>query len=97
MADFAAAREDMVESQRRVLEAYGTHFDRWVRERDVRRARLPEVTAPVDIAALTDCPGLVVAERRGAPSDAIEPPESADKAFREAGKIAEGPPASWRR
>jgi arginyl-tRNA synthetase len=36
------AVEDIVSSQRRVLEAYGTHFDRWVRERDVRKAELPE-------------------------------------------------------
>jgi len=36
------AVEDIVASQRRVLEAYGTRFDRWVRERDVRKAKLPE-------------------------------------------------------
>src|SRR5262249_35813727 len=40
----------MVESQRRVLEAYGTHFDRWAHERrDVRDAGRPEQA----IAALT--------------------------------------------
>ena len=34
---------DIVASQRRVLEAYGTRFDRWVHERrDVRGAGLPE-------------------------------------------------------
>ncbi|HXJ81301.1 MAG TPA: arginine--tRNA ligase [Candidatus Methylomirabilis sp.] len=37
------AVKDIVASQLRVLEAYGTHFDRWVHERsDVRRAGLPE-------------------------------------------------------
>jgi len=37
------AVRDMVASHRRVLEAYGTHFDRWVHERgDVRNAELPE-------------------------------------------------------
>ena len=36
-------RRDMVEGQRRVLEAYGTRFDRWAHEqRDVRDAGLPE-------------------------------------------------------
>src|SRR5206468_2809682 len=38
------AVEDIMASQRRVLEAYGTRFDRWVRERDVRKAGLPERT-----------------------------------------------------
>src|SRR5262245_9952328 len=37
------AVQDIVASQRRVLDAYGTHFDRWVHERgEVRRAELPE-------------------------------------------------------
>ncbi len=37
------AVRDIVASQRRVLEAYGTRFDRWVHEgADVRRAELPE-------------------------------------------------------
>jgi arginyl-tRNA synthetase len=37
------AVRDIVASQLRVLDAYGTRFDRWVHERgDVRRARLPE-------------------------------------------------------
>jgi arginyl-tRNA synthetase len=37
------AVRDIVAGQLRVLEAYGTRFDRWVHERgDVRRARLPE-------------------------------------------------------
>ena len=44
------AVEAMVEGQRRVLEAYGTHFDRWAHEqRDVRDANRPEAA----IAALT--------------------------------------------
>jgi len=44
------AVEAMVESQRRVLEAYGTHFDRWAHEqRDVRDANRPQEA----IAALT--------------------------------------------
>jgi arginyl-tRNA synthetase len=44
------AVRDMVAGQRRVLEAYGTRFDRWVHERrDVRDAGLPERA----IAALT--------------------------------------------
>jgi arginyl-tRNA synthetase len=37
------AVKDIVASQLRVLDAYGTRFDRWVHERgDVRRAHLPE-------------------------------------------------------
>lgn len=43
-----------------------------------RRARLPGIEAPVDIAALADRPGVVVAERGGAPSDAIAPPNRPD-------------------
>src|SRR6185295_4257328 len=44
------AVESIVESQRRVLEAYGTRFDRWAHEqRDVREAGRPEAA----IAALT--------------------------------------------
>jgi arginyl-tRNA synthetase len=36
------AVEEIVEGQRRVLEAYGTHFDRWIHEqRDVRDADRP--------------------------------------------------------
>jgi len=43
-----------------------------------RRARLPEIAAPVDIAALARRRDVVVAERGGAPSDAIAPPAGAD-------------------
>jgi len=43
-----------------------------------RRARLPGIEAPVDIAALADRAGVVVAERGGAPSDAIAPPNRPD-------------------
>jgi 16S rRNA (uracil1498-N3)-methyltransferase len=44
-----------------------------------RRARLPEIAAPVDIAALALRPDVVVAERGGAPSDAIAPPTGREK------------------
>ena len=43
-----------------------------------RRARLPDITAPVDIDALAARGDIVVAERGGAPSDAIAPPRGAD-------------------
>jgi 16S rRNA (uracil1498-N3)-methyltransferase len=43
-----------------------------------RRARLPGIEAPVDIAALAGRAGVVVAERGGAPSDAIAPPKGPD-------------------
>jgi 16S rRNA (uracil1498-N3)-methyltransferase len=42
-----------------------------------RRARLPEITVPVDIGALSSRGGVVVAERGGASADAIAPPTGA--------------------
>jgi 16S rRNA (uracil1498-N3)-methyltransferase len=43
-----------------------------------RRAVLPAIEAPVDIAVLAGRAGVVVAERGGAPSDAIAPPNPPD-------------------
>ena len=43
-----------------------------------RRARLPDITAPIDIAELALRRDVVVAERGGAPSDAITAPAGAD-------------------
>jgi len=42
-----------------------------------RRARIPEVDLPVDLAALRERSGLVVADRAGAPPGALGPPPGA--------------------